>query len=510
MGTDLEEKFICPLIAILLDKENIFEAKEIIEETLKVKKETPELIIAYGEVKKIFGEFEDALTMVDKAIQKYSYPHLILFKLETLMDIDDTLEAFKVWYQYYDDLKDMDGEPILEYLHIILEENFKISSNEDSKKIKATILNAINIYKLWEKSHINIIKENFDEAKDILKEISNLLPNNSKFCLNLLENYLEISEYQEFIEYANTIEVYHNDNPDFYQLYTNALIETNNLTIAKEYIDKAFELALKDEEFEKWGIIGDYLCILLEINNIDELQVFLEKVNKIVPKEESLINILQMSLRSYDIPTNFGRLLEKLKEIKDNSIIDIKEVYLNSIFLLVLKLDKEELVNNLDIEQIKQTIKTEIDNANKEISYNPIIEYACLRIGENNKEEIDKKLAKLIAFPTENHLVESIKYEAVLKYDKPEIILNNQLKANLPEKNLEFYKLVASIKTNKLEMVKELFRKVLLGNSPILKVMDNMFVLLKYIEKDQLFTVLKKIEVNEISEVETVFKKNIF
>ncbi|MCK4261360.1 MAG: SEC-C domain-containing protein [Halanaerobiales bacterium] len=500
MGTALNDDLISSLVYLFLENDKIFEAKEIIEKTLE-KKESPELLAAYGEVKKSFGEFEEANHIIKNALIKYpNHIELIHFKMESLLDSDNTIEAFKLWHQYFDNLKIFKSSPVLEYLNNVLYENFDIPFTADDNQIKESIFKFLNIDDIWKDIYKFLAKGKEIEAKVTCEKIADLLPHKATLNITLLTNYLELKEYQKMIERAETIKKYHTDNLEFHKLYAKAFGETNNFVKAKETIDKAFQIALKDQEFKRWDVVGDYIRILLDMDNTSELLMLLEKINEIVPKEEKLLTILQMSLNFFDSPTYVEPLFQKLKEFKENPIINIKELYINIIFLLLLELDSEEIQNNINSTKTKENIRIEIEEAkNNDISNNSLLDYALLRIGEpTENKNIRKKMDQLLSHSSEYPQDVVAKYEAILKYGDPETLLKNPPdKDMLTEDGLNFYQLVAYIKTNQIDQAKKLINQKLLNNTLLNDNFLNTFELLKFIEKDKLIKIYSEIEMNK-------------
>ena len=107
MGTDLDEAFISPLVNIMLDQEEIEEAEALVRKALAEKGESIPLLIALAEVYKKGENFQRVNDIIDRAMQIDSENlQLIVFRLETLMDLDDVVSALSLFEKYYEQLKE--------------------------------------------------------------------------------------------------------------------------------------------------------------------------------------------------------------------------------------------------------------------------------------------------------------------------------------------------------------------------------------------------------------------
>jgi len=218
MGTDLDEAFISPLVNIMLDQEEIEEAEALVRKALAEKGESIPLLIALAEVYKKGENFQRVNDIIDRAMQIDSENlQLIVFRLETLMDLDDVVSALSLFEKYYEQLKEYKHMRVISFLDDFIKERFNFAENKKLKK-KEALSQAAEIFNVFQQLDNLKMSSAQSEGRELLNEIKNLPPKNSQIALDILARYLAAELYSDFADFAEELESEHLKNPDFLRL----------------------------------------------------------------------------------------------------------------------------------------------------------------------------------------------------------------------------------------------------------------------------------------------------
>ena len=506
MGADLDDVFIMPLINLLLEKGNVEKAETIINKALDQKGDSPRLLISRGEVLKVKGNIRETFQVIEKGLEiEPENIELIVFKMETLMDINNLLSALEVWYNNFDLLQQVQGVYVLKFLRKLLVENFGLPRDTNAEETKAVLEKAIDANRLWEDVYELIGNRQIEEVKNKLEDIKRLIPANSKLVTNIMDNYFSINALNQVIEYGEKCERHHEENPDFNQVMAAAFFEKEQIETAGDYIKKSYQLVKEnaeseDKDFDRWDIAGDYLRYILEKDDDTALIEFIEELAELAPEGETLISTLEMSLNKYDLETYPTKLLLKLKQMKDHHLIDVRELYITYLFILLSYLDRAEMKQEKQLSAMKETLYKEINEIQDRDITSPLVKYTILRLESDQlsegeiKRAVEKILDEEASYPQES----IAKYETLLKFGDPALILDNKLDTeNLSDEYINFYRLAAAIKVKRLDQASQLFYQVAMHKMQQGNIGDLLLRLSLFIDRNKMLEVLKDIEVPE-------------
>ncbi len=504
MKDDLDDVFIMPLVNLLLQKGNLKEASNIVEKALEEKGDSPQLLIAQGEVMKAKGNFEGAFEVIERGLEiEPNNFELIIFKIETLLDVNNLVAALEVWRNRFDSLMPLvetDEVYALRFLKKLLVENFSMAEKAGKEEMKAVLEQAIDANHLWNEAYEKIGDQKKEEAVEKLDEIRELLPADSALITNLIHDYYVAGNYDRVLETATKSEKYFEDNPDFNHMIGLSLMEKGELEEAKPRLDTAHELAHGPNfktQADKWSISGDYIRYFLESNDTEGLMEVIEDIDSLLSDEDTLISSLMKCLDGYPLEKYPMQLLITLKGKTDHDLINADELYIAYFDTLLTMLQKAEKQSPKSVPEMKKYLKNELINLNIEESESPLIELAVLRVKEEemNDKELMKRYDKLMNLRT-NYPEEIVaKYEAIIRYGDPSQLLDNPPeKENMVEEYFNFYRLAAAIKTERITEAQKLFAQVgyteiRRGNS------SGLFLrLLNYMSGEKIISVLEEFE----------------
>ncbi|MGM0410082.1 MAG: tetratricopeptide repeat protein [Bacillota bacterium] len=523
MKEDLDDVFIMPLVNLLLQSGNLEEASEIAEKALNKKGDSPQLLIAKGEVLKARGEFEKAFDLIERGLEiEPNNIELVIFKIETLLDVNNLVAAMEVLNSRFDNLMPLvetDQVYALSFLKKLLVENFSMPEDAGKEEMKAVLEQAIEVNHLWNDAYEKLGHDKKEEAVEKLDEIKELVPEDSELIINLVHDYYVAGNYNRVLETATKSEKYFEENPDFNHMIGLALMEKGEYKEAKPHLDYAHELAhgpKYDTQSDKWSISGDYIRYFLEMDDNEGLMEVIRDIDSLISDKETLISTLMQCLDGYPLEKYPMQLLLALKENKDDPLINSKELYITYLNTLLTMLDNAEKQSPESAKEMKKYLKNELININFEEMKSPILELSLLRVKEDDlkESELMKRYEKLMKLPCEFPEEYIAKYEAVLRYGEPAKLLDDPPETGEMSKDyFDFYKLVAAIKSERIEDVKRLFNKV--GYSEIKKGNStNLFLkLLNYIDNDKMIKVFESFKVGEqfvslIKEIVNYFESN--
>ncbi|MFW6308463.1 MAG: SEC-C metal-binding domain-containing protein [bacterium] len=507
MKADLDDVFIMPLVNLMLSDGEIKEAEEVVEKARQKKGDSPHLLISHGEVMKAKGDFDKAFADIEKGLEiEADNTELIVFKLETLLDLNELLAALEVWYNRYDLLKELKGIQVLDFLKNLLRENFALARDAGIEETKAVLEQAIKANRLWQDIYDHLAKQEEEQVEEKLKELEGLLPHNSPLVSNVMDNYNDIEDYERTIEYGERVKNYHQENHYFQLALGRAFLEKDELVEAGKHLRKSFDIARSKSEknndnFNDWDLVGEYLRYLLEREADKKLLSFIEELKELVPEGESLISVMQLSLDKYDLDSYPTKLLLRLNKLKDkSSLIDGRELFITYLYTLLLMMEKAQKQDSKELPFMREQLKNEVQRALDNNVNSPLVEYAELKIREEDLSDADikNKLERIKKLNAE-HPHESIaQYEALLNYGKEgEILTQYPSEVELAPEYVEFYELVAAIKDGNEEKAGELFPVVSYRETKRGETAQFLMRLLQYMDGDKLENMLKKINVNE-------------
>jgi hypothetical protein len=508
MGVDLDEAFISPLVNIMLDQEEIDEAESLVREALAEKGESIPLLIALAEVYKKGENFQRVNDIINRAMQIDSENlQLIVFRLETLMDLDDVVSALGLFEKYYDQLKEYKHMRVISFLDDFIKERFNFTANKKLKK-KEALSQAAEIFNVFQ--HLDNLKIDSaeSEGRELLNEIKDLPPKNSQIALDILARYLAAELYTEFAEFAAELESEHLKNPDFLRLLFLADYKQGNLKEAEEKIKIAFtiEKSRKDGHFHNWQVAADYLRFLVDHGEDQDLANFVGDFAKLLAAEDNLLASLMMLIENQEARNYQKSLLNELLALTDSGLIDLikkKDIYNNKLFISLSALDGEETIYDKGRDMTTQELRKIISEVETLAIDTPALSYAKLRLLKYQSElEFDQKeslLQQVKEADVESYFDTVAYYETILRFADPAPILTEIPHGKyLDDEYLDFYRLVAALKLNYYEMGTELFHRQLLRESKRNKVMSYLVRLLRYFKEDNLIKHFKAMEVDEV------------
>lgn len=508
MGTDLDEAFISPLVNIMLDQEEIDEAEALVRQALEDKGESIPLLIALAEVYKKGQNFQRVNDIIERAMQiDAENLQLIVFRLETLMDLDDVVSALSLFEKYYDQLKEYKHMRVISFLDDFVKERFKLKENKKLKE-KEALSRAAKIFNAFQQLDNLKMNRAESEGRKLLAEIKELAPKNSQIALDILSRYLAAELYQDFADFAEELEAEHMKNPDFLRLLFLADYQQGNLKAAEEKIKTAFtiEKSRKDGHFHNWQVASDYLRFLVDHGDQDDLANFVSEFAELVDDDKNLLASLMMLIENDEARNYQKSLLENLLNLIDSGKVDQikkKDIYNNRLFISLAALDGDETIYDQGREITTEELKSVIDEVETAGIETPALSYARLRLlkyqselQEDRKEELVARVKKA---EIESYFDTVAYYETILRFGDPAPILTEIPHGKfLDDEYLDFYRLVAALKLNYYEMGTELFHRQLMRESKRNKVMSYLVRLLRYFKADKLIEHFKAMEVDEL------------
>ncbi|TDO94374.1 SEC-C motif-containing protein [Halanaerobium saccharolyticum] len=508
MGTDLDQAFISPLVNIMLDQEEIDEAESVVRQALEEKGESIPLLIALAEVYKKGQNFQRVNDIINRAMQiDAENLQLIVFRLETLMDLDDVVSALSLFEKYYEELKEYRQMRVISFLDNFIEERFNLAENKELKK-KEALSQAAEIFNVFQQLDNLKMSAAEGEGRELLNEIKDLPPKNSQIALDILARYLAAELYNNFSEFADELAAEHMKNPDFLRLLFLADSQQGKLKAAEEKIKTAFTLekSRKDGHFHNWQVASDYLRFLVEHGDDQDLAGFVRDFGALLEEEDNLLASLMMLIESEEARNYQKLLLNQLLELIDAGLIDQikkKDVYNNRLFISLAALDGEETIYDQGREMTTQELKEVIAEVEAAGVDTPALSYAKLRLLKY-KSELEQEQKEELIKAVKNAAVESYfdtvaYYETILRFADPAPILTEIPHGKfLDDEYLDFYRLIAALKLNYYEMGTELFHRQLMRESKRNKVMSYLVRLFRYFKEDKLIEHFKAMEVDQV------------
>ncbi|MEC9490552.1 MAG: SEC-C metal-binding domain-containing protein [Halanaerobiales bacterium] len=508
MGTDLDEAFISPLVNIMLDQEEIDGAESVVRQALEEKGESIPLLIALAEVYKKGQNFQRVNDIIERAMQiDPENLQLIVFRLETLMDLDDVVSALSLFEKYYEELKEYKQMRVISFLDNFIEERFNLAENKELKK-KEALSQAAEIFNVFQQLDNLKMSSAESEGRELLNKIKDLPPKNSQIALDILARYLAAELYDDFAEFAEELEAEHMKNPDFLRLLFLADSQQGKLNDAEAKIKTAFtiEKSRKDGHFHNWQVASDYLRFLVEHGDDQDLAEFVSDFDELLEDEDNLLASLMMLIESEEARNYQKSLLNKLLELIESGLIDQikkKDVYNNRLFISLAALDGEETIYDQGREMTTQELKDVIAEIEAAGVDTPALSYAKLRLlkykSELEQEQKEELIKAVKDAAVESYFDTIAYYETILRFADPAPILTEiPYGKYLDDEYLDFYRLIAALKLNYYEMGTELFHRQLMRESKRNKVMSYLVRLLRYFKEDKLIEHFKAMEVDQV------------
>jgi uncharacterized protein (UPF0335 family) len=507
METDLDEAFISPLVNLLLDEGKIERAEKIVRESLKAKGESIPLLLALGEVYKREDKIQKVNDIIERAMQlDADNTQLIIFRLETLMDMDDVVSSLALFNKYYNDLKDYKNMRVIDFLDDFIKTRFNLKENKRLKK-KEALDKAVKLYNVFQQIDNLKLKSDSEKVNDLLNNIKDLPPLNSQAALDILSRYLAAELYDEFEKYAAKIAEFQENNPDFLRILYLKDYNQGNIGEASEKIKRAFKLEKerKDEHFHNWQVASDYLQFLVDNGSNEDLKDFIDDFDRLLDKSENLLANLMMLIENEQTKGYQRKLLNKLLNLinEDNfERISEKDIYNNILFINLAALDGEETLYKAGTDKTTEDIENLIREIESVDIITPALNYAKLRLMRYKSELEDEEKEKLLQ-RVENSEIESYfdavaYYESVIRFGDPSIIITEIPHGNyLDDDYLDFYRLAAALKLGYYEIGTEIFHRQVLKKSQQNKLMSYLVRLLRYFEIEELLEHLEAMDVSE-------------
>ncbi|MFW5749794.1 MAG: SEC-C metal-binding domain-containing protein [Halanaerobium sp.] len=508
MGTDLDEAFISPLVNIMLDQEEIDEAEKLVRQALEEKGESIPLLIALAEVYKKGQNFQRVNDIIERAMQiDAENLQLIVFRLETLMDLDDVVSALSLFEKYYEQLKEYKHMRVISFLDDFVKERFKLKENKKLDE-KEALSRAAQIFNVFQQLDNLKMTEAENEGRKLLAQIRELAPKNSQIALDILARYLAAELYQDFADFAEELEAEHLKNPDFLRLLFLADYQQGNIKAAAEKIKTAFtiEKSRKDGHFHNWQVASDYLRFLVDHGDDKELTNFVKDFAELLDNEDNLLASLMMLIENEEARNYQKSLLDSLLSLVDSgklAQIKKKDIYNNRLFISLAALDGDETIYDQGRKMTTEELNEVIEEVEAAYVETPALSYARLRLlkyqSELNEDRKEEMVDWVKAAEIESYFDTVAYYETILRFADPAPILTEIPHGKyLDDEYLDFYRLIAALKLNYYEMGTELFHRQLMRESERNKVMSYLVRLLRYFKEDELIEHFEAMEVDQV------------
>jgi len=507
MKTDLDESFIPPFVSILLDEDKINKAEDIVRQSLEKNGESIPCLISYAEVYKYKDDYIRVSEIIERAVKlEPENIQLLIFRLETLMDLDDIVSALSLWEKHYEKLQSLNNMRVVSFLNDFLEDKFNLKENDNLLK-KEALNKAVTVFSEFEKIDNLRLEKDKKKAGDILSKLKNIVPDDSPIVIDILARMIAAETYSEFKNYINEIENSNKQNPHFYRMLYLYHYQQGKINEAGKNIRKAFELAADRESghFHSWQIASDYLKYLIDYENSNTLFEFVKEFNNYIGENESLLAAALMLLEDSgegEYQEKFLIKLLKTKIIEGVNSLNKKDIYNSLLFLKLAVLEGEEI----SLGRAENKTITEIKNIISKIEENkmetPAKNYAKLRLLKYQDKLEDAEEKKLIndlkEVEVESHFDTIAYYEAVLRFGDPGTILTDiPYGEYLDDDYLNFYRLVAAFKLSYYEMGASLFYKQVSMEIKNQQLGNYLARLLRYFSSEELLKHLKNIEADQ-------------
>lgn len=508
METDLDEAFISPLVNIMLDQEEIDEAESVVRQALEEKGESIPLLIALAEVYKKGDNFQRVNDIIERAMQiDAENLQLIVFRLETLMDLDDVVSALSLFEKHYEELKGYRQMRVISFLDDFIKERFNLTENKKLKQ-KEALSQAVEIFNVFQQLDNLKMSSAESEGRELLNEIKDRPPKNSQMALDILARYLAAELYDDFSKFADELAAEHMKNPDFLRLLFLSDYQQGKLKEAEEKIKTAFtiEKGRKDGHFHNWQVASDYLRFLIEHGDNQDSADFISDFAELLGEDDNLLASLMMLVENEEARNYQKSLLNKLLELVDKGLIDQiqkKDIYNNRLFISLAALEGDESIYDQGRKMTTQELKDVIADVEAAGIDSPTVSYAKLRLSkyqsELNEDQKEKLVDAVKEASVDSYFDTVAYYETILRFADPAPILTEIPHGKyLADEYLDFYRLIAALKLNYYEMGTELFHRQLMRESKRNKVMSYLVRLLRYFKKDKLIEHFRAMEVDEM------------
>ena len=475
MGTDLEDDFVLALVNLLLEKEDFYTAREIVNKCIAEKEESSTLLLARGEVLRASGQFEEALEMVKKARKlNPNDSRAIGFKMELFLDMNNVPGAIDVFLNNFDLLKNYRALFVTNYLKSLLKERFALSSDANDEELKEKLRLARDVFEKWEDMDRFMASYNRQMVEKKLSEIENLLPAEAEISVNLLNYHLDLRNYHNIINLAEKLQEYHSENIDFNRILFEANFNTDRIEKAGTYIKKAFNLSSKEEKRKRSDIIFGYIKYLIENETQETLMNYLKEVDSLIG-ERRLLSLIHESWLSGKDDDYIIKLLDILLENEISGLsISEREVFVFYIFTtLVIVERKKSRAEGWN--KAREKLEMLIERGKEEAIKSPLLKYGdlFLREEEMSEEEVESRVEEILNIPSKIPEEGSIKYETLIKYGNPQKILSDPPDVEMFEKEDEykFYAFVAAVVLEKEDQIKKYLPSVINWSENILSLL---------------------------------------
>lgn len=461
---DMDISYIYLLTGMLMD-EGEFEKAGLILKKVENKMgdavvEIPDLIMNYSRYYLHIGNYPKGLDYLQRANDKYPDNDFVRdLTLRFLINEGMIDKAFEYWYERFDDFDYRNPDDLVEYMVKTLAKNFNEDINYTEREIKELLNIYLDVLEVKRKCDIFI---NQDRIKDAIKLVDRLVekvPKDSLLFLELLTEYGNLEAWDSLLSISEEFEGEIEDS--FYNfLLAKAYYYTGKYDKALGAIEKVFKQSRGNEKTERLeeDIKGVYLLILAALKKDKTLISFLQELdeeNAILSEDSNIeytfIDDLEDILKNYPLREVF-RVFIYLQEL-DIDLFSDEDLY---IFMLAqiyhsLELDDEEVIKQVFID-------TEEWRKRQSLTRSIIADFIdlLLRKDELEQAEFEEKLYDFINRKAANRQEADIKYDMILLYGDPEIIIKEKPEEDiLPKALLKHYHLIASIKNGSINEFEE-------------------------------------------------------
>ncbi len=476
----LDVEFIKMMLMVMIEGEQLSGAETVARSARKGFPEDDTLLALEMVIKLKLFDLEEALSLLEEARNRRVSPNevpMLAESLEKLLKYGFEKEVYQYWLDNFDVFDPFQSESFPEFLLQKLEEIFEFSGSEAGKTVikekLQSLLIFLNIVEEFEEAKS---KENQEKALQCIDEMAQILPDNGRNNMLLIEMLYEIMAWQKLIDFAEQKQIEKEDFPLYNFYLADALMNTGKIEEAFSKIEQAEQLmgyrTIENDLYRK--IAGKYLEIVIMQNKDKKLINFIEDLEKKLVPERDLMSLLGLIMKNYD-QYLYVQILEKLS-YHNPEFIEKKElsVALEHGYLHAYQIyHEQEKVTGELLKQVEnkteKIFKKRKQNKSKDES-NSLVELTAetfLKIYKEDlsasEEEITENLEEIlhskVSFPAEA----VSKYQILLQHGSREqihqLLLDREDDRLIDKEYRNLFRGIAAIKIEETEILKDILQR---------------------------------------------------